>query len=87
MVKKDREFCGATFNSKLDKVFKNTRKSNSESNRGIDPKQQRPLFYDDMDDEDGSGQEDTNEHVSFVRVFCGKHFKRLESRVSQNLAC
>ena len=31
-------------------------------------KKQRPLIYDDMDNEDNSGQEDTNEHVSFVRV-------------------
>ena len=62
MVKKDREFCGATFNNELYKVFKNTRKRKAKSNRGIDPKKQRPLIYDDMDDENDNGQEDTNEH-------------------------
>jgi hypothetical protein len=63
MVKKDREFRGTTFNSELlYKVFKNTRKRKAKSNRGIDPKKQRPLIYDDMDDEDDNGQEDTNEH-------------------------
>jgi hypothetical protein len=54
MVKKDLELCGATFNSKLYKVFKNTRKRKAKSNRGIDPKQ-RPLIFDDMDHEDDSG--------------------------------
>ena len=49
-------------------MFKNNRKRKAKSNHGIDPKRQRPLIYDDMDDEDDSGQEDTNEHVSFVRV-------------------
>ena len=68
MVKQDRELRGATFNSELYKVFKNMRKRKAKSNRGIDPKKQRPLIYDDMDDEDDSGQEDTDEHVSFVRV-------------------
>jgi len=68
MVKKDRELRGATFNSELYKVFKNTRKRKAKNNRVIDPKKQRPLIYDDMDDDDDSGQEDTNEHVSFVRV-------------------
>jgi hypothetical protein len=46
MVKKDRELCGATFNSKLYKVFKNMRKRTAKSNCSIDPKMQRPLFYD-----------------------------------------
>jgi hypothetical protein len=68
MVKKDRELCGATLNSELYKVFKNTRKRKAKSNRVIDPTKQRPLIYDDMDDNDDSGQEDTNEHVSFVQV-------------------
>jgi hypothetical protein len=68
MVKKDRELCGATFNSELYKVFKNTRKRKAKSNRVIDPTKQRPLIYDNMDDDDDIGQEDTNEHVSFVRV-------------------
>jgi hypothetical protein len=69
MVKKDREFRGTTFNSELlYKVFKNTRKRKAKSNHGIDPKRKRPLIYDDMDDEDDSGQEDTNELVSCVRV-------------------
>ena len=68
MVKKDRELRGATFNSKLDKVFENTRKRKARNNRGVDPKKQRPLIYDDMDDDDNSGQEDTNKHVFFVRV-------------------
>ena len=68
MVKKDQELCGATFNSELYKVFKNTRKRKAKSNRVIDPTKQRPLIYDNMDDDDDSGQEDTNEHVSFVRV-------------------
>jgi hypothetical protein len=68
MVKKDRELRGATFNSELYKVFKNTRKRKAKSNRVIDPTKQKPLIYDDMDDDDDSGQEDTNEHVSFVRV-------------------
>ncbi len=68
MVKKDRELRGATFNSKLYKVFKNMRKRKAKGNCCIDPKKQRPLIYDDMDDEDDSGQEDTDEHVSFVRV-------------------
>jgi hypothetical protein len=68
MVKKDRELRGATFNSELYKVFKNTRKRKAKSNRVIDPTKQRPFIYDDMDDDDNSGQEDTNEHVSFVRV-------------------
>ena len=54
--KKDRELRGATFNSELYKVLKNTRKrTKAKSNRGIDPKKQRPLIYDDMDDEDNSG--------------------------------
>ena len=68
MDKKDRELRGATFNSELYKVFKNTRKRKAKSNRVIDPTKQRPLIYDNMDDDDDSGQEDTNEHVSFVRV-------------------
>jgi hypothetical protein len=68
LVKQDRELRGATFNSELYKVFKNMRKRKVKSNRSIDPKKQRPLIYDDMDDEDDSGQEDTDEHVSFVRV-------------------
>jgi hypothetical protein len=69
MVEKDQELCGATLNSELYKVFKNMRKRKAKSNCGIDPKKQRPLIYhDDVDDEDHSGQEDTNEHVSFVRV-------------------
>jgi hypothetical protein len=38
MVKKDRELCGATINSKLYKVFKNMRKRKAKSNRGIDKK-------------------------------------------------
>ena len=68
MVKKDREFRGTTFNSELYKVFKNTRKRKAKSSRGVDPKKQRPLIYDDMDDEDDSGQEDTNENDSFVCI-------------------
>jgi hypothetical protein len=68
MVKKDWGLCGATFNSELYKVFKNTRKRKAKSDRVIDPKKQRPLIYDNMDNDDNSGQEDTNEHVSFVRV-------------------
>jgi hypothetical protein len=68
MVKKDRELHGATFNSKLYKVFKNMRKRKAKSNRGIDPKKLRPQIYVDKDNEDDSGQEDTNEHVPFVRV-------------------
>jgi hypothetical protein len=68
MVKKDRELRGTTFNSELYKVFKNTRKRKAKSNRVIDPTKQRPLIYDDLDDDGDSGQEDTNEHVSFVRV-------------------
>ncbi len=68
MVKEDREIRGATFNSKLYKVFKNTRKRKVKSNCALDPKKQKPLIYDDMDDDDDSGQEDQNKHVSFVRV-------------------
>jgi hypothetical protein len=68
MVRKDWVLCGATFNSELYKVLKNTRKRKAKSNQGIDPKKQRPLIYDDMDNDDDSGQEDTNVHVSFVRV-------------------
>jgi hypothetical protein len=68
MVKKDRELCGATFITELYKVFKNTRKRKARSNRVIDPKKQRPLIYDNIDDDDDSGQEDTNEHVSFLRI-------------------
>ena len=68
MVNKDLELCGATFNSELYKVFKNTRKCKAKSNHVIDPKKQRPLIYDNMDDDDDSGQEDTDEHVSFVQV-------------------
>jgi hypothetical protein len=56
MVKKDRELRGATFNSKFYRVLKNTRKrTKAKSNCGIDPKKQRPLIYDDMDNEDNSG--------------------------------
>jgi hypothetical protein len=62
------KLCGATFNSELYKVFKNTRKCKAKSNCVIDLTKQRPLIYDDMDDDDDSGQEDTNEQVSFVRV-------------------
>ncbi len=47
-------------------MFKNTRKRKAKRNRGVDPKKQRPLIYDDMEDEDDSVQEDTN--VSIVRV-------------------
>jgi hypothetical protein len=55
-VKKDRERRGATFNCELYKVFKNTRKRKAKSNRVIDPTKQRPLIYDDTDDDDDSGQ-------------------------------
>jgi hypothetical protein len=68
MVKKDRELRDATFNSELNKVFKNTRKRKAKRNCVIDPTKQRPLIHDNMDGNDDSGQEDTNEHVSFVRV-------------------
>ncbi len=68
MVKKDWELRGATFNSKLYKVFKNRRKRKAKRNCGIDPKKQRPLIYDDMDIEDNGGRGDTNEHVSFVSI-------------------
>jgi hypothetical protein len=68
MVKKDRELRGGTFNSELYKVFKNTRKRKAKSNCVINPKKQRPLIYNDMDDDDNSGQEDTKEHISCVRV-------------------
>jgi hypothetical protein len=69
MVKEDRKLRGATFNSELYKVFKNTRKRKVKGDRALDPKKQKPLIYDDMDDDDDdSCQEDKNEHVSFVRV-------------------
>jgi hypothetical protein len=59
MGKNDWELCGATFSSKLYKVFKNTKKSKAKTNCRIDPKKQRPLIYYDIDNDDDSEQEDT----------------------------
>ena len=68
MVKADRELRGATFNSELYKVFKNSKKCKAKADRrSIDPKKQKASIYDDMI-EDESDEDDTNEPVSYVRI-------------------
>jgi hypothetical protein len=68
MVKADRELRGATFNSELYKVFKNSKKRKANKTaRSLDPKKQKANIYDDMVD-DESDEEDTNEPVSYVRI-------------------
>ena len=65
-VKRDRELNGPTFNNELYKVFSNRKRNNKKVDRSIETMQQEAPIYDDMDNDDGSEQDD--EQQPYVRI-------------------
>ena len=65
-VKRDRDLNGTTFNNELYKVFTNRKRNNKKVDCSIETMQQEAPIYDDMDNDDGSEQDD--EQQPYVRI-------------------